>query len=130
MKREIVQLSTDEKLNYMLADWHKWARGASLLPAGGACAMFRDAKSSRGWDTTDEIIDGELTACEHRALDFHIGELAPDHRTAIGIQARNLVTGLNVWSSARLPACMFERAKVVDSARTALKRRLSTAGML
>jgi hypothetical protein len=92
--------------------------------------MFRDAKTSKGWDSTADIVDGELEHCRCASVDFHIGEMEPTYRTALGINARNPVTGHNVWSSPRLPNDLESRAQLLGMARSALMVRLAGAGIV
>lgn len=117
-------------LDDLLASWHRWASGFSAVATHGASAMFTGVRSSRQWDDEDDLVDGALHVEQMKAVDFHITELEPLHRTAIGIQARNLVTGRSVWTSARLPVDIEERAIIVMEARNNLMRRLLGAGVL
>jgi hypothetical protein len=111
-------------LDDLLADWHRWCMGYSPVSTHSASAMFQGVRSSRQWDTENEVVDGSLREQDMKALDFHIGELIPAHRTAIQINARNLVTGRSVWTSARLPQDMAERQHILRDARNALCERL------
>lgn len=117
-------------LDVILADWHQWAKGFKIVASHGACAMFSNVKSSRQWDSEGEVTDGNLHNSQMKAVDFNINELCPLHRTAIGIQARNLVTGRSVWTSARLPTDIQKRAIILQDARTILINRLTAAGVL
>ena len=117
-------------LSDLLASWHKWAKGWSGVTAHGSCAMFTEMVTSRQWDSSDDLIDGSLHNSKMQAIDFNVGELPPVQRTAIQIQARNLATGVNVWSSARLPTDLEERTIILMEARNALMRRLYSAGVI
>ncbi len=117
-------------LDGILCDWHRWASGWTGVAAHGACAMFAGFRSSRQWDGDDDIADATIHNTKMKAVDFHVSELVPMHRTALQIQARNLHTGRSVWSSARLPADVKERAVVLADARVALTKRLTSAGVL
>lgn len=114
----------------LLASWHKWASGWSGVAAHGSCAMFTDVRSSRQWDSANDVVDGSLHNSQMKAIDFHVMELDPVHRTAIQIKARNLATGASVWSSPRLPKDPEERAVLMMEAMNALTKRLFSAGML
>lgn len=118
-----------EILDSLLADWHMWASGYSPSTHGTA-PMFGQMVSSRQWDSEDDVLDSNLHRSQMRTVDFCISELEPLHRTAIDIQARNLVTGRSVWTSARLPQDVERRAVIVADARIALTKRLATAGVL
>lgn len=117
-------------LDAILSDWHKWAKGYQHVGGVSSSPMFRDAKTSRGWDTIDEIIDETIDSCRMAAVNFNVMELQPDHRTAIQLNARNLATGLSVWSSPRLPQDPEERAVLLMEARNKLLKRLLAAGVV
>ena len=120
----------DNILDSLLTDWHCWASNFQHVSQSGSCAMFTDVKSSRQWQDEDEVLDNAKHNLTMKALDFHINELEPSHRTAIQIKARNLYTGINVWTSARLPADPLARAAILGAATSALLTRLSAAGVM
>jgi len=117
-------------LDEILRDWHNWARGYLPVMGHGACSMFTSVKSSRQFDTENDATDGPLHNAQMKTVDFNIGELEPLYRSAIGISARNLATGRQVWTSARLPTDADELAEVMAGARGALRVRLVSAGVL
>lgn len=117
-------------LDSLLADWHQWARGYQPVASHGTSAMFQGVRSSRQWDSESDATDASLHNSQMVTVDFHIGELSPLQRTALGIHARNLVTGRSVWSSARLPADVAERAVILGEARRALTDGLMRAGVM
>lgn len=117
-------------LNSLLWDWHCWCSNFRHVAISGSCAMFTDVKSSRQWQDSDELHDSAKHNSTMKAVDFHVGELEPMQRTAIQIKARNLVTGLQVWTSARLPLDPSERALILLTAKNTLLIRLSQAGVL
>jgi hypothetical protein len=119
-----------EILDEILAKWHEWEKGYSPLPKTGTNPVFRNAKSGRGWDTVDDIIDGEISSDIMKAVDFQVSEIAEPHRSAIYENARNCATGQTVWRSPRLPADQLERGVIVLEARNQLMRRLMAAGVL
>jgi len=123
-----------EQIRYMLDDllaqWHQWAKGFSIVGQHGTAPMFNGLVSSKQWDSEDDVIDGALHHSQMESVDFHINELIPLHRTAIGINARNLVTGYSVWTSARLPADIEQRAVILRDARNILQNKLTSAGIL
>jgi len=121
---------TNDLLNDLLAEWHRWARGFQIVASHGTSAMFSGVRSSRQWDSENEVIDGTLHDQTMRAFDFHVNELDHVYRTALQIQARNLVTGKSVWASPRLPNDLESRAQVLGLARAALLSRLSAAGIV
>ena len=117
-------------LDDLLSRWHSWARSYSPVPTCGADPMFRNAKSAKGWDTTDQVVEDELNDKTMKAIDFQVGEMADPHRSAIYIHARNCCTGRNVWLSPRLPADPLERARILGEAKSMLTRRLLSAGVM
>jgi hypothetical protein len=121
---------SDLILDDLLSRWHEWARGFQVCPQPGADPMFRNAKSGRGWDTVDDIIETELSTSTMEAVDFEVGETPEPHRSAIYAHARNLASRCAVWSSPRLPQDPKERAILVLEARTVLMRRLLRAGIM
>jgi hypothetical protein len=92
--------------------------------------MFRDTKSGRGWDSTDEIIEDEIHGSMMEAIDFQVSEMQDPHRAAIYALARNLSTGRSVWMSPRLPADPLERATIVAEARNQITKRLMAVGVM
>jgi hypothetical protein len=117
-------------LDEILSDWHRWVCGWSGVAAHGVCAMFVDVKSSKQWDSECDVTDSSLHNAQMKAVDFHVNELYPLHRTALQLQARNLATGFSVWKSARLPSDVAQRAVILADARNKLTTRLITAGIL
>lgn len=132
VEQDALQAAT---LDDWLRRYHAWAKGYSPVPTCSADPMFRNAKAGRGYDTTDEIIDDELTGSTMEAIDFHISEL-PDipqtqpYRSAIYCLARNLHAGQSVWSSPRLPADPMLRGEIVAQARIMLTVKLRNAGVM
>ena len=117
-------------LDDLLRSWHQWASGFSPCGSHTVAPMFQGHSTSRQWDAVSDVVDQEINGDQMEAVDFHINELEPVHRTAIGIQARNLCTGKNVWTSARLPTDVSERCNLLAAARNSLTFRLVKAGIL
>lgn len=92
--------------------------------------MFCKAISPRHWQLTEELADETIHASTMQAVNFAVFELPPDQRTAIQINARNLATGKNVWTSARLPTDLQARQLLLADAKSALMARLAGAGIL
>lgn len=124
----MVRDETDNLLDDLLSSWYRWAKGYNE-GAHAKCAMFAGVRTSRQWDSENDVVDSTLHNTTMQAVDFEVGELPPVYRTAVQIQARNLVTGHNVWSSPRLPEDPFERTTILIEARTTLLRRLMNAGI-
>ena len=120
---------SNEILNDILAQWHRWARGYQHAAGINTSAMFRECRSNhRQWASLDEVADEDKS--QHEAVDSIIMGMRPDYRTALQIQARNLCTGKSVWTSARLPADTAQRALILGQARTELAEKLRNAGIL
>lgn len=127
MKRDYTQA---EHLDSILAEWHHWAKGYMPIPTCGADPMFRNAKTPKGWDSTSDVVDDEITNSQMKTIDFHVGEMKDPHRSAIYIHARNCYTGRNVWLSPRLPKDPLERAQILGDAKAILIGKLLSAGIL
>ena len=121
---------TKSILDSLLADWHRWSKGFKVVPVCGADPMFRNAKSSKGWDSVADIVDEEISSSIMEAIDFQVSEMQEPHRSAIHETARNCATGYSVWRSPRLPEDALERGVIVLEARNQLLRRLIAAGVV
>jgi len=121
---------TQRTLDDLLCAWHKWAKGYQHVGGINSSPMFRDTKTSRGWDTVADIVDGEIHHSVMESIDFNVMQLEPDYRTALQLQARNLATGYSVWNSPRLPNDIESRAQLLGLARMALILRLVSAGVM
>lgn len=133
----MVRDESDAILDDLLSRFHAWMRGYRVCPEPGADPAFRNAKSGRGWDSTQEILDGDLRATQMKAIEFCVsgdrlghGGMQEPHRTAIYVNARNCYTGRAVWLSPRLPQDPEVRALIVLEARTELMRRLLKVGVM
>lgn len=133
----MVKDDTQYLLDDILAEWHKWANGYRYAGGIGTSPTFREAKSSRGWDTLDVIVDEEIDSKRHEAVEFAVngdksgkGSMPEPHRTAILFNARNLATGASVWTSPRLPSDPHHRAEILATAREMLMKRLADGGVI
>lgn len=127
----------DNILDSLLSDWHIWASNFRHVAQSGSCAMFTDVKSSRQWQDADEVLDNAKHASTMKAINFAIsgdkegkGAMDEPYKSAIYIKARNLTTGVNVWSSPRLPSDPLQRTEILMKAKTVLLMRLSAAGVM
>ena len=131
-------ISPDDVLSGLLADWHKWM---SAAPINGTDRLddptFRDVKSGRCWDSADDIIEADLKSDTMKTIDFCVtgdargqGGLMEPHRAAIYSLARNKATGHSVWRSPRLPTDPIERGVIVLEAKNMLMRKLIIAGVM
>lgn len=124
-------------LDGLLSDWHAWSAGYSVLPTCGACAMFKDAKSPKHWETTADIDDAAIHKSTMDALDFAIlgdkrgqGGLIEPYRAAVTTYARNLVVRVSVFNNPRLPKDPLERAAITGQGIQILSNKLKIAGVL
>lgn len=77
-----------------------------------------------------DIADRNQHAAAVKLIDFAVNEMEPAYRTALQINARNLATGVQVWTSPRLPTDLESRAQLLGLARQALILRLASAGLI
>ncbi|MFM9928199.1 hypothetical protein VLK31_34875 [Variovorax sp. H27-G14] len=117
-------------LDDLLSRWHSHCRAYQANQQAPRDPVFRDAKSGRGWDSTDEIIEDEIHGSMMADIDFQVSEMRDPHRAAIYALARNLSTGNSVWMSPRLPRDAVERARVVAEARGQITDRLMRCGVM
>jgi len=127
----------DNILDSLLTDWHCWASNFKHVSQSGSCAMFTDVKSSRQWQDADEVMDNAKHNSTMKDVEFAIngdkrgeGAMPEPYKTALCFKARNLYTGVNVWTSARLPADPERRTAILMQAKSALMARLSAAGVM
>lgn len=116
-------------LNDLLQQWHRWASGYQHVGGINSSPMFRSAKPSKTRED-DEAVDGAIHNATCEAINFQIMEMEPVYRTILQLQARNLNSGVSVWSSPRLPADPEERTVILMEARNALMKRLIFCGVI
>lgn len=124
-------LALEASLDGLLIIWHTWASGEQVGQAypssAPGCALYR---ASRQYDTENGAMDGDVDSAIGAAVDAAVQKMENPYRTAIHINARNLVIKVSVWGSARLPVDPVERAKIMATARDQLRRRLQSDGLL
>jgi hypothetical protein len=124
-------LTIEASLDGLLIVWRKWQQAESVgqgyPTTAPGCKLYR---ASRQYDDSNGALDSDMDATLGAAVDAHIEEIAQPHKTALHLDARNLVTGVSVWSSARLPIDPMARAIIVAEARGQLIRRLQSAGLM
>lgn len=127
----MIQNEADAILDDILSRFHAWSMTAKAVRGWASkalvCGDFDGYRNQdNGHDDNEQYLEQKIMA----AVDFQIGEMAEPHRSAIYCNARNLCTGLAVWSSPRLPADTLARAAIVVEARAVLMRRLVSAGVM
>lgn len=121
---------SDAILNDLLASWHRWSQ-CNRAPNGyysinPACKLYR---TSTQHDTENGARDSDADNMTMQAMDHAIDRIEQPWQTAIQINARNLATGLSVWSSPRLPTDDIDRAQMVVKARNMLMIELGRDGI-
>ena len=119
-----------DALDDLLSEWHKWASGYTQVASIGTNPMFRDAKSSRGWDAIGDIVDETIDSARLETVNFCVFELQPDYRTVIQLHARNLAMGTSDWVSPRIPIGVIERTELLCKAKDLLSKRLFQSGVI
>jgi hypothetical protein len=124
-------VTVDAALDGLLILWHAWAStehvGQGYPSEAPGCKLYR---VSRQYDYDNGAMDGEVDATMGAAVDALVNQMKEPYRTAIHINARNLKTGVSVWSSGRLPIDPQERATILMDARTQITKKLQSAGLL
>ena len=120
-----------EDLEHVLIVWHNWSQSAQIArgyrETSAGAGLYQ---ASRQYDDVNGVLDDDIDAERCKVVQFHVEHLAPTHRIAIYILARNLTTGRSVWMSPRLPQDKAERERVVMEAREQLTARLVSAGLI
>jgi len=128
---EMTERELGEHLSDLLSRWHCWAAGhvyaAGFASVNAACRM---ARASRQYDDENGSIDAQIDVSLLEAVDAQIEEIPQPWRTALQVQARNLATGAQVWSSPRLPSNEQARRAVLVEARRQFAARLARAELL
>ena len=118
-------------LDDLLIRWHhacqhyRHTRGFNARSAG-----MDGYRCSRQYDDTNGALDQHLEASQIEAVDFEVSQLTEPSRSAIHADARNLSTGIAVFSSPRLPTDPQKRQEVILVARVMLTARLQSAGVM
>lgn len=115
-------------LDSLLQDWHNASKHEGLTPEVTVCPTFSKAPSYRGEQFEHEIAEDSIDATRLAAIQFHVEQLSPEHRTALQFEARNLNARVKVWRSVRLPVDPGELRELVKDARAELMRRLAADG--
>lgn len=120
----------DNLLNDLLSSHHKWARrtkfGKGYPSESASC---KDARASRQYDDSNGALDSGLDDSRMEAFDAVLYRIEQPWLTALQVQARNLATGSNVWSSPRLPVDPLERSILTLEARNKILKELVKDGI-
>lgn len=124
-------IKNNEIIDDLLCKWHVWEDNFRIEHGfQRTSTIFRKARSSRGFDTIDDIIFDEIENQTMEIISFAVHEMKEPHRSAIYCLARNLCVGCNVWSSPRLPKDEKILKNLIIEARNMLEIILEKAGVL
>jgi hypothetical protein len=131
LSMEEAQRTLAEHVNSLLAQWHAWSAGHSLVHGYPTInTTCRIARSSRQYDDANGGLDAHIDHVLMEAVDGVIDAIADPWRSALSVQARNLHTGAQVWNSPRLPSCAMMRGELVAVARKKFVDGLSRRNLL
>jgi hypothetical protein len=120
----------DATLDQLLAMWHRWQDSYRLKTGypktAAGCSQYR---CSRQWDDSNGALDLDADVAMCEAIDAEVNRMADPHRTAIHVEARNLVS-VRVFRSARLTEDPAELRRITAEARAMLWKRLESAGVV
>lgn len=96
-----MQAATHRELaELLLTEWYDWSRGyRPSLDVPGCAPACRDARSSRQWDTTTDILADTSDRLTMEAVQFCYDSIHFHFQNAIGVEMRNRLAGARVWRS-------------------------------
>lgn len=120
-----------EHINSLLAQWHAWSSGRSMVHGYPTInTTCRGSRSLRQYDDANGGLDAHIDHVLMEAVDAVIDGIPDPWRSALSVQARNLQTGAQVWNSPRLPSCAMQRGELVMAARKKFVDGLSRRNLL
>jgi hypothetical protein len=120
-----------EHVNDLLARWHAWSAGHALVHGYPSVnTTCRIARSSRQYDDANGGLDAHIDCVLMEAVDAVVDAIPEPWKAALSVQARNLHTGRQVWSSPRLPSCAMLRGDILMAARKKFVDGLARGGLL
>jgi hypothetical protein len=124
------QQQLEASLDHFLMLMHRYG-SADQVGRGypSRAAGTEQYRPSRQYDNENGAMDGDVDHTIAASVCRIVDAMTDPHRTSLRIEARNLVTGVKAWSSARLPLCPVERSIVRTEARNRLWRALIAAGI-
>jgi len=127
----MMQNELDTLLNDQLVKWHtycaRYQYGKGYPSSDVTC---RQSRTSKQYDYDNGAMDAHVDNAIMEAFDAAMDKVEQPWRTALSVQARNLHTGSNVWSSPRLPSSAQERVVLLMEARNRLLKVLARDGIL
>lgn len=120
----------EASLDHFLALMHRYSSSFHLGQGyPSRAAGTEQYRPSRQYDSENGAMDGEADHAIGAAVSRIVDAMADPHRTSLRIEARNIVTGVKAWGSARLPLCPIERSVIRVEARNRLWRALIADGI-
>lgn len=114
------------QLDHLLSLWHWWAGGEKASRGHNHRALVVGDCRGYGLQFESQLeqqdADNERLTC--KTIDGEVRKMNEPYRAAIYADARNLVYGIAVWSSPRLPLDPNDRAIVVKVARQMIANTL------
>lgn len=127
----MMQSDLDMLLNDLLVKWHIYCAhyqyGKGYPSSDVTC---RQSRTSKQYDYDNGAMDANVDNAIMEAFDAAMDKVEQPWRTALSVQARNLHTGSNVWSSPRLPSSVQERVVLLMEARNKIMKVLARDGIL
>jgi len=106
-----------ERLIGMLVLW--WRYESQWSPVDGypkECPSTAGYRASRQYDDTNGAFETDAIGRMAGAVGIAVSRVPDPWRTALHFLARNRATGLDVWSSARLPPNRADIDRITDEA--------------
>jgi hypothetical protein len=117
-----------EHIDHTLIEWHHWCSAESEAigypRTAAGCGMWR---ASRQYDDHNGSIDAYAENVICQAVDNLIAGMIDPYRSALHMEARNLVTA-RVWRSARVDQDRAE--EIIQDARAMLWQRMAFNGLV
>ena len=119
MKRD---LTLDAQLDWLLAEWHHHCKTFKIIRQKSSCPQFENARSSKGWDTTEEIAAQEVDKLEMETIDTAYGDMNTLQRYTCEEMALNCHSGDSEWMHPCVPE--GQRPQLKREVRSLLHVRL------
>ena len=125
---QIIEATLDDflMLMHMAENADSYVQGYPSTAPGTKLYKTPNRYGSDGFSFDDD----SLALSKGEAVSAIVTNMADPHRTSLRIEARNLKTGISVWTSARLPLCPVERSVIRLEARNMLARKLQEIGLM
>lgn len=108
----------------LLVLWHRLEDIGHVAGYPKECPSTVGWRASRQYDDCNGAFETSARGVVALNLGWEVDQLPEPHRTSLYILARNRASGVNVWTSPRLPADAEDRAALVSEALFMLADRL------